>query len=159
MERPAQGSALVTAAVRGKSLLLPLELERCAELPGGGWPLIVHGVPRTKKNSLRMALNRSTGGRFPIQSKAAKRWEHLAVLQLQMQWGDLPALAEPVGVHAVVFRQRDVGDLNNYLAAIADALEHAGVLVNDKYIRNWDGSRLNKDALHPRVELLITRLQ
>jgi len=41
------------------------------------------------------------------------------------------------------------------MQAVADALEHAGVVVNDRLIVSWDGSRLSKDAVRRRVELEV----
>ena len=35
------------------------------------------------------------------------------------------------------------------------ALEEAGVVTDDMWIRGWDGSRLDKDAKNPRVEIQI----
>ncbi len=59
----------------------------------------------------------------------------------------------PIAVRAIVYRQREAGDLVGYLQAIGDILESAGVVANDERIKSWDGSRLTKDARFPRIEL------
>lgn len=73
------------------------------------------------------------------------------------QWKRSP-LAEPVHVTATFFRERAVGDLVNYMQALADALESAHILEDDKWILSWDGTRLDKDAEKPRVELELRPL-
>lgn len=40
-----------------------------------------------------------------------------------------------------------------------DWLQRAGVLANDRQIASWDGSRLDKDASRPRVEVAIEVLR
>lgn len=116
--------------------------------------MVILGAPRTKKNHSRIV--RGPGG-FPIlvPSKEYKAWEKVAVLQMKVQWREQP-IARACQVRARVFRERATGDLVNYLGAIADALQVANVVVDDKWIVSWDGSRLLKDAKRPRVELEIT---
>jgi Holliday junction resolvase RusA-like endonuclease len=45
------------------------------------------------------------------------------------------------------------------MQALADTLEAAGVVPDDKYIAAWDGSRLLKDAADPRVEVTLTPME
>lgn len=61
-----------------------------------------------------------------------------------------------VHVLAKVYREADQGDWCGYMQGIGDWMEHAGVLLNDRQIASWDGSRLYKDADNPRVELWVT---
>ncbi len=61
-------------------------------------------------------------------------------------------------MNAQIFRERNVGDLGNYLAAICDALESAGVVINDKWIQSFDGSRLSLDRDNPRVEIVLSEM-
>ena len=58
-----------------------------------------------------------------------------------------------VHVRASFFCERDAGDLLGYEQALADVLEVAGVVKNDRQIISWDGSRLYKDKDRPRTEL------
>lgn len=133
--------------------------------------LVIEGAPRTKKNGLR----RIKRGRrvFTVPSAAHEAWEAIAVPQLRRQYGratrvtgiDRTAgavtvstgpLESPLNMNAHVYRDRDVGDLLNYLAAVSDALERAGVVADDCLIVSVDGSRLLIDRSRPRVEIELT---
>lgn len=117
------------------------------------------GPPRTKKNHGRM-LRR--GARvFHVPSLAAVTWEAEAIRQLDKQKPrrDYPSMAWPVTVSALIYRDADRGDLVGYLQAIGDALERSGVILNDKLIHSWDGSRPLIDRKNPRVELEITPME
>ncbi len=116
--------------------------------------LTVIGTPVTKKNSSRIVHF----GKRPaiLPSAQYKLWEAKAVPQLRLCWSPRLPLEKPVNVAAVIYRQRAAGDLVNFLQAIADVLEVAGVVKNDRWIVSWNGSRLDKDAKYPRVELVIT---
>ena len=123
----------------------------------------IEGAPRTKKNSLRrIRRGRRT---FTVPSAAHEAWLAHAVPQLRRQWHpraedtslDL-AVDVPVNMRALVYRDRAVGDLLNYLAAISDALEAAGVVADDKLLLGLDGSRLLLDRKRPRVEIELTPL-
>jgi Holliday junction resolvase RusA-like endonuclease len=123
----------------------------------------IEGAPRTKKNSLRrIRRGRRT---FTVSSAAHEAWANSAVLQLRAQVrrapSDLPVAMLPyftsaVNMRALVYRDRDVGDLLNFLAAISDALEAAGVVADDKLVLGLDGSRLLLDRKRPRVEVELT---
>src|ERR1017187_7823878 len=72
--------------------------------------------------------------------------------------GSIFPLTIGVNVCALIYRARAVGDLDNYLHAVGDALQKAGVLANDKQIEGWDHSRKLIDRECPRVEIEITPL-
>ena len=119
--------------------------------------LTILGPPRTKKNHQRII--RVKGRPVIMQAKTAEGWEKSATLQLMGQRSKLGFPAGPgmpVSLRALVYRDRRVGDLGNYLAAVCDALERAGVVENDRLIQSFDGSRLLVDRKNPRVELEIT---
>lgn len=118
--------------------------------------LTITGPPVTKKNSQQMAQNRKTGKWFPVQSPQLRAWTERAVWELRDQWRQ-PVLTVPVNMAAVIYRQRATGDLLNYLAAVSDALEAAGVVENDRLIVGLEGCRLEKDSNRPRVEVVIRR--
>lgn len=122
--------------------------------------LVINGTPRTKKNSPRIV--RGKGGRsFIVPSSAAKTWEENAIVQLRAQLyhaRQREPIATPVNLRALVYRDRAVGDLGNFLAAVCDALERAGVVTNDRLILGFDGSRLRIDRERPRVEIEISAL-
>ncbi len=117
----------------------------------------IDGPPRTKKNHQRII--RVKGRPVIMQAKTADEWGKSAILQLmgQLRLTGFPAgSGDAVSLRALVYRDRNVGDLGNYLAAICDALERAGVVVNDRLIQSFDGSRLLIDRKNPRVELELT---
>ncbi|CAB4184742.1 hypothetical protein UFOVP1122_28 [uncultured Caudovirales phage] len=108
--------------------------------------------PRTKKTSGRIVRC----GKFPklLPSKAFEEWQAGAV-------GDLRkcvsrAVDYPVNCNASIYRDALRGDAVGFYQAIADLLEVAGVVLNDRLIVSWDGSRLLKDAKLPRVEVELT---
>lgn len=115
--------------------------------------IVLEGAPRTKKNSSRIVR---MGRRARLLPSAAFRAYQEACLWQLRDWSARPPIDGWVGCAAIFYRDRDVGDLNNYTAALADILEKAGVLVNDRLIRSWDGSRVDKDPARPRVEVLLT---
>jgi len=131
------------------------------------YQFVIEGPPKTKKNSMRIFRNKKTGAPFITQSAQQKAWARDAVRQLReaMRISDdiLEEQAFPVSdlvnMRAVVYRERATGDLLNYLAAVSDALEAAGVIVNDKQVVSLDGSRLDKDAKRPRVEVELMTLE
>ncbi|MEP6651798.1 MAG: hypothetical protein ABJA82_00475 [Myxococcales bacterium] len=118
---------------------------------------VILGPPRTKKTSNRIVTRKSDGRQFVIPSSANESWTKTAVLQLRSQRQAAP-LDTPVNLTAVVYREKNLGDLIGYLQAIADALETAQVLTNDRLIVGFNGCRMTKDAANPRVELTVTEL-
>ncbi len=69
----------------------------------------------------------------------------------------------PMLVEAIWYRERNLGDLAGFIQATGDVLETAGVIANDRLIAGWPmpsdgGMPLRKDAINPRVELVIHRL-
>ena len=117
----------------------------------------VIGPPRTKKTHNRIITRRSDGRQFVIPSSQNESWTKSAVRQLRAQCHDQP-LDVPVNLTAIVYREKNIGDLIGYLQAIADALETAKVVTNDRLIVGFDGCRMTKDAVNPRVELTVTPL-
>lgn len=116
--------------------------------------IIVHGAPRTKKNHGKRIKR---GHRiFHVPSDAYTKWESFAVPQMRIARRGAPPIEGPVNVAARFYRDALVGDAVGYYQALADALEAAGVVADDKWIVSWDGSRLDKDADRPRVEVVIT---
>lgn len=118
---------------------------------------VIEGSPATKKNSMRIMRGRA-GRPFLMQSVAAKGWAASAFGQLMRQRRNDSGIESPVNMRALVYRDRAVGDIVNYLAAVCDALEEAGIVVNDKWILGLDGSRLLIDRVRPRVEITLTDL-
>ena len=115
------------------------------------------GPPITKKNSARIGRTRD-GRPFILQSKPHEKWVKSAVTQLRRQAGGVMMMS-PVTMAAKVYRQKRIGDLGNYLAAVCDALEEAGIVANDRLIQSFDGSRLLHDKENPRVEIKIEPME
>lgn len=116
--------------------------------------LVILGAPITKKNSQRMAVNRRTGRTFPIPSKPYVAWVKHAQLQARAQFfgAGRVKINRPCRLKAIFYRKRAAGDLDNFLAALFDMLQLAGLVENDRLIASVDGTRLDKDAKRPRIE-------
>jgi len=93
--------------------------------------LVVFGSPRTKKNHSRLVR---AGRRLRLVPSAAhETWARSAIPQLRAQWQQPPLIGR-VAVRALFYRERNVGDLVNFMQALADALEAAAVVENDRLI-------------------------
>lgn len=67
-------------------------------------------------------------------------------------------LAQPLNCAAIFYRDALRGDAVGYYQGLADALKSAGVLSDDKWIVQWDGSRLAKNTKRPRIEVTLRAL-
>src|SRR5579884_4017709 len=111
---------------------------------------VIFGRCRTKKTSNRLVR---AGKRWRVlPSEAFETWQSSAVPQLRIFWTCKPPIERPVNVAAVFYRDASRGDAVGYYQSLADILQTAGVVEDDKWIVSWDGSRLDKDAANPRVE-------
>lgn len=120
------------------------------------------GAPRTKKNHMRIVRGKAGKPRL-IQAASHDAWSEAAVLQLRTQGrpiiSAIGAIIGPVNMRALVYRDRaGRADLLNYLAAISDALEAAGIVADDSLVAGVDGSRLLVDRANPRVEVELSPL-
>lgn len=115
--------------------------------------IVIYGPCRTKKTSNRVLRF----GRFNkiVPSEAYLHWRDSAVTQMRVAWAGHETVDRPVSVRATFYRDANRGDLIGYMQGLADALQEAGVLKDDKWIVSWDGTRLSKDANRPRVEVDI----
>lgn len=120
--------------------------------------LTILGAPRTKKNSLRRKWSWKQKRTMSVPSEAYEKWEDAALPQLRIARAGRAPITALVNVKATFYRDADRGDAVGYYQALADALEKAGVLENDRQIVSWDGSRLAKDAKSPRVEVVIEEM-
>jgi hypothetical protein len=115
--------------------------------------LVIHGAPRTKKTSNRVM---KFGGRLKVvPSEAWCAWRDIAVQQIAGR----RAPAGPLNCTALFYRAARVGDATGFYQGLADVLQEAGVVTDDKHIVAWDGSRLLADSRNPRVELTLTPLE
>lgn len=136
--------------------------------PGESITFVLPVTPRTKKNSRVHA--RVRGRTVPLPSKVYRKMEaDVAVwartssvidpARVSGPWGySTLELAQPLNCEATFYRDANRGDAVGYYQALADALESAGVLSDDKWIVQWDGSRLAKDTKRSRIEVTLRAL-
>ena len=118
------------------------------------WSATIYGVPRTKKNSAQIVR----AGFRPrlIPSAAFRAWNKQAQLQLAVLRKNLgDPIDFAINCRAMFYREALRGDAVGFYQAIADALEEGGIVLDDKYIVSWDGSRMLKDAVNPRIEIVL----
>ncbi len=96
-----------------------------------------------------------------LPSKEAEAYLEHATMQLRAQWASV--FREPIPAHVevnatiITYRAtRHRNDASNLYQAPEDALQAAGVLVDDFQIGSHDGSRRRHDPADPRVELVLT---
>lgn len=142
----------------------------------GIYRLVIKGAPRTKKNHGQIVFKRVPTPKLPaglclkcrrgslpilLPSESFQDYEKIALPQLRDQWRGREPLTERVYVHAVFYRDVASGDLVGFHQALADILEAAKVIENDRLVRGWpvpedgDDDALRKDARDPRTELVI----
>jgi len=140
--------------------------------PGESISFVLPVVPRTKKNSRTHVRKRAKSGNMitvPLPSDAYREMEGQIVVfvarrQLRLAAFPFPVsmqalrLEQPINCAAIFYRDADRGDAVGYYQALADSLEAAGVVADDKWIKQWDGSRLAKDASRPRIEVTLTAI-
>lgn len=145
--------------------------------PGESITFVLPVVPRTKKNSRTHVRKRAKTGNMitvPLPSGAYREMEGQIVAWARNSLatdankslvldGNGKAcraerlfLAQPLNCCAIFYREKDLGDAVGYYQGLADALEAAGVVTDDKWIVQWDGSRLRKDKQRPRIEVTLT---
>lgn len=119
--------------------------------------ITIEGPPRTKKNSEVLDLR----GRKPrkLPSKPFQEWNASAQLQLAKYRSEhsysLP-ICFAVNCCATIWREKDAGDAVGYYQAIADALQEARIIQNDRLIVSWDGSRVLVSRDRPHVYIVLT---
>jgi Holliday junction resolvase RusA-like endonuclease len=96
-----------------------------------------------------------------LPSEAYEAWENAAVPPIAAAWRRAGAdpIEVPVNCRALIYRDADRGDAVGYYQGIADLLETAGVLSDDKWIVSWDGTRMEIDRNNPRVEVLLEEVR
>lgn len=74
--------------------------------------------------------------------------------QLRRQGIQLP-ITSPISIRALIYREKRVGDHTGFTQAIGDVLKSMDIILDDRIISSWDGTRRLHDKARPRVELLI----
>lgn len=115
---------------------------------------VVEGIPRSGKNSQRIAVNRATGKRFTLKSKAAKAWQTSAFAQLVTQRGRRKLVLGPCAVQLDIYQRADLCDIDNVTSLVLDSLN--GVIIGDDSDVVELVARKYIDRARPRVEILVT---
>lgn len=116
---------------------------------------VVHGCPRTKKNSPQIRRGRG-GKRYVAPSDAFLTYQDRAGWELRNR------PEEPLGgqynVRVLYYMDslRRV-DLSNLLESTCDILVHYGIIKDDnsRIVCSHDGSRVLLDREHPRAEIFV----
>ena len=120
---------------------------------------VIRGRPTTKKTSNRVVRIPKKGAHrcpkcgdmpgFPkvLPSEQYERWEAAAMDQfgpikaeLVRRGVSLP-ITGLVSVEALIYRERNTGDVAGFIQAIGDVLQEGGIVANDRQIEDWDGTR------------------
>jgi hypothetical protein len=119
--------------------------------------LVIYGAPRTKKTSNRLV--RAGDRHRVLPSKAWTGWAARARIEVCPGEDCQPPPLDGVLLNctALFYRDANRGDAVGYYQGLADLLEKRGVIVNDRCLVSWDGSRLLIDRENPRVEVTLTR--
>lgn len=118
-----------------------------------GLQCTISGPPRTKKNSKEHYTRQSKGYRVYRDSVVNGFLPLLAGLEL-------PLVDRDYNLRATFYvdTKGEQADLVGLIQGLADALENAGVVSNDRWFRGFDRSRMIAGDKAPRVELLISPL-
>jgi len=113
-------------------------------------------APVSKKNSMQILLNHSSGKPFIMPSKQYKEYEESAGWFVPRN----VYIDYPVNVKCLFYMPtRRKCDLSNMLEALDDVLVKYGLLEDDNYtiVESHDGSRVLYDKENPRTEVYITK--
>lgn len=116
---------------------------------------VIHGRSMTKKNSLQKT-------RYGlVQGKAYREYAKDALWQLKAQRRPIKPIECAVTMTARYYMPNRKGwpDLFGLVQATADILESAGIIEDDGYIAQIDGSMIaGIDAEDPRVEITVSEI-
>lgn len=121
-------------------------------------PLIIPGNIIPKKNSRRLFRVGKGKRLMSLPSKEYRAWSRDAGLAVNRWWAGASPFAGDIEVTALIYRTRAGADLDNLLASVGDLLQQCKVIVNDRQIKSWDGSRQFIDKARPRVEVTVREL-
>ena len=119
--------------------------------------LSLPGAPRTKKN--RGKIWKAGKRTIIMPSEPWMDWRNALSVWATVERIARPHIAAPTNCAAIFYRDRKSGDAVGYYQGLADVLEELGIVADDKYITQWDGSRLEIDRERPRVELTLTPVE
>jgi Holliday junction resolvase RusA-like endonuclease len=105
--------------------------------------------PRTNKNSKTHVAREN-----PAYRKFRK--QVVSLIALHRGRLQLPLPVTFYNCEAAFFCDGDNADLHGLMQGLADACERASILLDDWYIRSWDGSNVFVDRENPRVAFRLT---
>ena len=115
-------------------------------------------TPISKKNSMRICANKTTGRPFIMPSAAYKKYESEALWFIPKN----ECIDYPVNVKMLFYMPTlRKCDLVNMEEAALDIMVKAGLLKDDNYsiVYSMDGGRVFYDKENPRTEIEITRAE
>jgi Holliday junction resolvase RusA-like endonuclease len=120
----------------------------------------LEGRAAIKKNSLQRKYSFAKRRTFTLPSDRYLAWENSTVLELKSLWGWRDPIDEPVILRARFYFKNHAHepDLSNLYEGVQDALQKAGIILNDKIIQGHDGSR-KVFGEGPRVEIEIIAME
>ena len=129
---------------------------------GRSFTFTLPGAPRTKKNSssLEWRWSPKAKKRVPkvIPSQAWREWRtNLKAYCLPRPEFRL-RIQQPVRVSAAFYCDNSHPDSHGLYNGLADVLQELEVVLDDNWIRDWDGSRVLDGADDPHTEVTITLL-
>lgn len=122
----------------------------------------ITGHPVSKKNSLQMAVNKTTGQKFPVQSAAYKKYEKLAKHCLKPMGEPIDY---PINLKVTYWLKKNKDgsipktkvDLTNLLNATCDVLVKYNILADDncQIVASLDGTRViyTSDEEYTEIEI------
>jgi hypothetical protein len=116
---------------------------------GDALELILRTPPRTKKNHGATVVTASVA-----YSRFLLRAGELFTVEMRARLG-LPLPATWYNCAALFHVDNEKADTVGLMQGLADVLEALGVVVNDRWIRTWDGTDQCTDRDRPRVELRL----
>jgi hypothetical protein len=117
---------------------------------GDALELILRTAPRTKKNSTHLGIKPSAA-----YSRYLLRSGELLTEDMRARLG-FPLPAVWYNCAALFYVDNEQADTAGLMQGLADVLEALGVVVNDRWLRTWDGTDQFIDRDRPRVELRLT---
>lgn len=107
--------------------------------------------PRTKKNHGQAFGIKQSQGYIRFKTQVI---DHVARMATTLK---LPLPADvPYNAAALFYVDNDAADTVGLMQGLADALQDAGVLPNDRQLRTWNGTDQWLDKTRPRVEVTLT---
>lgn len=113
--------------------------------------------PKTKKNSQKIIINKSTRRPMVVQGDDFRQYEHDCGFFLKRPQEPFDF---PINITYTFYRKNAQRcDLSNLIAAADDILVKYKIIKDDNFqiITGHDGSRVHIDRENPRTEITITR--